>query len=109
VKKAGKLDRRLRIERVTTARDALGGQSESWATLATIWAEYQPVKDGERFRAGEIGRDQLARFRIRWSAIVATVTQRDRLVFEGAVYEIVGVKELGRHMYLEITAALKDL
>lgn len=101
---AGKLDRRIRIERFTSTTGELGGEIKAWTTLATRWASYEPLSDGERFRAGETAATATARFVIRHSAEVADVGPLDRVVFKGVVYEIVHAKETGgRGVGIELT------
>lgn len=101
---AGKLDRRITIQRVTTTRDEFNAPVEAWTDLTTVWASYEPVKDGERYRAGERAAEISARFQIRYSPTVADVTPTDRLVFDRRTYAITHVKEIGRREGLELTA-----
>lgn len=103
---AGRLDRRVTLQRATTAADAYGERVQTWADLATVWAE--KIESGrlvarEQADAGE-ARVALARrkFRIRWSETVAVIDASDRLLFEGDAYDILGVTELGRREGLEI-------
>lgn len=104
---AGKLDRRITLERASITLDDFGGQVEAWVVLATVWAEAIPVSDRERWRAGEIGATISHRFRIRWSSAVADLNARDRVIFDGREYDIHGVKEIGRRVGLEITASTR--
>lgn len=104
---AGKLDRKIRLERATTTRDALGAPVQSWTTLAIVWAAYEPLRDSERYAADQVGATATARFRIRHSATVADLGPLDRLVFEGRTYDIHAVKEVQRRKGLEITAAAR--
>lgn len=101
---AGKLDRRISIERALVTIDAAGGEERDWYTHATVWAEVLPVSDGERWRAQEVAASVTTRFRIRWGAGVEVT---DRIAYDGRVYEIVGVKEIGRREGQEITAAAR--
>lgn len=101
---AGKMDRRITIQRATITRDEYNEEVPGWADLATVWASYEPIKDGERFRGGERAADLSARFQIRYSATSATITAEDRLIFEGRTYEIEHVKEIGRREGLELTS-----
>jgi SPP1 family predicted phage head-tail adaptor len=103
---AGKLDRRVTIERATMADDGFG-QAPTWAELATVWASKRDVSDAERFASGEVAAQITTRFRIRWSSVVAGIDPRDRLICEGRTYDIVAVKEIGRREGLEITAAAR--
>lgn len=70
-------------------------------------AEKRDVSDGERMRAAETQAHITSRFRVRWSAFTADITPKDRLICEGRVYDISGVKELDRRRTLEITAAAR--
>ena len=102
--KPGKMDRRVTLERATTATNGFGESIPTWATLATVWASYAPVSDGEKWRAGLVEGREIARFQIRHSTTVADLSAKDRLTFEGNAWGITGVKELGRRVGLEITA-----
>lgn len=104
---AGKLDRKIILQRFTETRDAYNEPVKTWATLATRSASYEPLSDGERFRAGETAANASARFVIRYSAAVADLDPKDRLTFGGVVYQILHVKEIGRREGIEITAAAR--
>lgn len=101
---AGKLDRKIILQRFTETRDAYNEPVKTWATLATRAASYEPLSDGERFRASETAANASARFVIRYGSTVADLNPKDRLTYNGDTYEIVHVKELGRREGLEITA-----
>ncbi len=102
--RAGDLDRKITLQRATVAPNEFNESVETWADLARVSAKYTPVADGERFRAGERAAEVQARFLIRWSSQVASVNPKDRLVFDGRIYAITNVKEIGRREGLEITA-----
>lgn len=102
--RAGDLDRRIRVERATISRDALGGPAKAWALLGEVWAQVTPISDGERWRAAEVAASATIRFRIRWGLGVQAT---DQIVFDGRVYGISGVKEIGRREGQEITAAAR--
>lgn len=107
---AGKMDRKIRLLRFGVGSPATNEFNEpvgAWGELAAVWAEYTPVSDGERWRAGEVMAQITARFRIYWSSAVSDLNPKDRLEFDGDTFEIHGVKEVGRRKYLEITAAAR--
>ena len=104
---AGKLDRKIVLQRFTSTRDEFNEPVLTWATLATRSASYEPLSDGERFRAGETAANASARFVIRYSAAAADLDPKDRLTFEGVTYEIVRVKEIGRREGIEITTSVR--
>lgn len=105
---AGKLDRRITLQRAILSKDDYNNDVETWSDLCTIWASYAPVSDGEKFRAGERASEIGARFTIRYSSQVADLSPKDQLVFQGRTYAITRVKELERRVGLEITVVGRD-
>lgn len=106
---ASKLDRKITIQRGTEIRDSFNNlvMSEPWNNLISVRAAKQDVRDGERIAAQEVGADITMRFQVRWNRVIATVTAKDRLVFEGKIYGILGIKEIGRREGREITATTR--
>lgn len=103
---AGKLDRRIQFERATMADNGLTSEEVFESLGDPVWASKTDLSDGERWRAGEVGAVVTTRFRVRWSSFTNGITAKDRLVCEGATYEITGIKEVeGRRQYLEMTAS----
>ena len=107
VLRAGDLDRRIAIERFTEMRDPFNNPVKSWHELVTVWAAKTDVSDGERLAAQEVGAEISTRFRIRWSPQVSDIDPKDRVRFEGRIYDIAGVKETGRREGLEISAVAR--
>lgn len=106
---AGKLDRRITIERAAgKGRDSFNSIVEKWLPVATVWAAKQDIKDAERIAAQEVGAEVTTRFQIRWSSVVTDVNPKDRIVFEGRIYDISAVKEIGRREGIEITATARS-
>lgn len=101
---ATKLDRLISIERAVITTDPFGGDSYVWSELAEVWAEVKPISDGERWRAAQVLASVTTRFRIRWGAGVKVT---DRIIYDGLVYDIAAVKEIGRREGQEITAAAR--
>lgn len=104
---AGALDRRIQFQRAVIVDDGLAS-AESWDDHGTpVWAAKTDVSDGERWRAGEVSANITTRFQVRWSQFSADITPKDRLTYDGRIYDIVGIKEIGRRVGLEITAAAR--
>jgi SPP1 family predicted phage head-tail adaptor len=101
---AGRMDRRITIQRVTLTYDALNNPVETWAALATVWASKLEYIGSEAVAAEEVGAQMTTTFRIRWSIKVSTVNPKDRLSFEDRTWNIQNVKEIGRKEGLEIIA-----
>lgn len=104
----GRTDRRIRIERATEARDSFNNMVKTWSTLMSLWAEKQDVRDSERIAAQEVGADITTRFRVDWYSKIADLNPKDRIVYDGKVYAISAVKEVGRRQGLEITASARS-
>lgn len=96
---AGTMDRRITIEALTVSQDAYGGTTESWATLATVWARWLPGGGNERFVAAAVYSETQGRFRIRWRSDVTTT---HRVVWGGDNYDILAIDEIGRREGLEL-------
>lgn len=104
---AGGFDRWITIERITGhAPGAFNEQSPVWGVLAELRAAMTPVSDGERWVAqlGQVAAIATHRFRIPWGLSVGPM---DRVIHDGRVFEILGVKELGRRVGQEITAVAR--
>lgn len=100
---AGKLDRRITIRRKTVTNGPLGA-TETWATLGTIWAARKDVSDGEKAAAGTVMSTVAARFTVRSTDMTRGLRPADTITEGRLTFDIVGIKELGRRDYLEITA-----
>lgn len=101
----GNLDRRIKLrQRSSHLLDEMGGQIDEWTDYWTVWANVKPVSDGERFGSGNVKSYATHRFTIRYSQDVANIDPTWQLVFDGRDFEISGIKEIGRRLFLEITA-----
>ena len=102
----GKLDKRVRLERATVTEDARGAEVKTWAPLKTVWAQRMQQRPFEAWRAGGTAAELETAWRIRWGSEWGDLSPQDRLRFPatdaGAVYEIIGVTEIGRREGLEI-------
>jgi len=101
--RAGELDRSIVIDDLTDAKDDYGGKTETWAPFATVWAKVTPLRGGEYQAAAQIGAQVDTVFRIRW---LAGVTRRMRINYDGQVYDIQHIAELGRREGLAIMARI---
>jgi len=100
-----RLDRRVTILERVSEKTATGNmRTTGTAELLTVSASYEPLSDGERWRAGAVEQKAEARFVLRYSARAAAVIGDNILRFEGADWEITGTKEIGRRKWIEVTA-----
>jgi|TARA_Y100000034_G_scaffold132026_1_gene194056 SPP1 family predicted phage head-tail adaptor len=100
--RAGRLDKRISIDRRVEDTDDAGDPVVSWIAFAVdLPAEVIQAAGRERLKAhGETALAD-AVFRIRWLAGVETSM---RIRWDGDEYDIAAIKKLGRRRGLEITA-----
>lgn len=101
---SGRLNRRIRLERFTSTQDpGSGGDIETWMLLGEVSASKRDVSDTERVASATVSAEITTRFQILLSPDVADLNAKDRIVYKGRTYDIVGVKEI-EGGGLEITA-----
>lgn len=103
---AGKLDRRVTIQRKQVTRDDFGGEVIAWAEVCTVWARIIPLRGSERFVAQQEQADRDARVQMRWWP---GITPAMRVIYEGRVWDIEAVAELGRRDGLELLVVTAEL
>lgn len=107
---AGKLKYRITIQRNTPVTDSqFNEQIDSYSDLATISARKNDVSAGEAFRAQEIGAQITTRFTVRHSSVTSSITPKDRILFNGQVFNITAIREPldTQNQWLEIDAVAR--
>lgn len=103
--RAGKMDRRITIERATVVgKDDFNDDVLEWGPIATVWAQARPNRGAERFTAAEVAGSAVMTFHIRYRD---DVTVKDRILYDGKTWNIVDVREVGRHVVTEIDATAR--
>lgn len=102
---AGKLDRRITIQRKTVSHDALNEPVEVWNGLATVWAQRLGQTGQEFFANDQVLSEYKVIFRIRWRR---DLKDTDRVMFEGRAHDIHSIRELGRRVGLELQTVTQD-
>lgn len=97
--RAGKLDRKIDIERATVTVDAHGVPQEAWATVATLRAQLVQASTEEFIRQYGASSENLIVFRTRF---LEGVTVADRIAYAGQTFDIKEAKEIGRRRGLEL-------
>lgn len=106
--RAGELDRRITLlQPQETGRDDWNNPIIGRVEIAKVWAKKTDVSDAERVRAQEVGATITTRFVIRYSSQVRNVDPTHLIAFDGRIYDISAVKEVGRREGLEITATAR--
>jgi SPP1 family predicted phage head-tail adaptor len=99
--RAGALDRRITLQRATAAPNSFNEPVETWADLVTVWAQQRPDRGAERFAAQEIVGQAVMTFHIRYRTDIRTT---DRILYQGRIWNILDVREVGRRVVTEIDA-----
>jgi SPP1 family predicted phage head-tail adaptor len=104
------------LQRKTSTISSSGSPTETWSTLATVWANVKPITGTERNAAQQwIAREQ-TQFTVRWSDDVANFSPLDRVIYPAAdvgssplsnrsIYDVMAVHEPQRQVNLVIMAA----
>lgn len=116
---AGKLDRKITIQRKSVTSSDSGEPVEAWSNLdvrrsASMW----PFKAAEGFGGPETTSYEQVEFRIRYSSDMATLSPQDRVIYpalteaeaadsghvipERSIYDVLGVLEINRREGLRI-------
>lgn len=95
-------------ERVTIQQRAESGtgpsKTESWSTLATVWARVSPLRGGERLQMAAIGSHVL--YLVRTYRRSDVTAKNHRLLWRGLTLQILGVRpEEGRRTFLLLDCA----
>ncbi len=100
--RAGNLDRLIELRHRVLTQNSHGEQVPSYPTAyETVWAEKLDQRAREYFAAQGTQAEATTRFRIRY---MTGVVMTDRIVYDGANYDIVQISEIGRREGLEIFA-----
>lgn len=95
---AGKLDQRVALQQPTSTADAMGGCVTTFATVATVWAQVEPLS-GREFEAAKAANSEVElKVIIRY---YSGLTPKWRLQHGAKVYEILAV--------LNLSSGKKDL
>jgi SPP1 family predicted phage head-tail adaptor len=99
--RAGKLDRRVTIQRATIAPNGFNEPVETWTDVATVWAQQRPNRGAERFSAQEINGQAVMTFHIRYRTDLRV---SDRIIYGGRVWNVIDIREVGRRVVTEFDA-----
>ncbi len=97
--RAGKLDRRITIQRATAASNDRNEPIQTWSDLVTVWAQQRPNRGQERFTAQEIAGQSVMTFHIRYREGLSV---KDRISYQDKIWDILDIREVGRNVVLEI-------
>lgn len=109
---AGRFDRLVTIEQLSDKAGTSGYPVESWIALDTVWMEKVSTSGGERFIAAQNAAQVQTRWRMYWrddmDPDAVDVQKTRRLSFQGRVYDITSVSEIGRREGIELATIAKS-
>ncbi len=101
--RAGRKDRRIEIQALTTSKSDFGSDNETWTLYKEVWACYIPVIGKESYSSNQVNSGITVNFRIDYIAGISARTHR--IIYAGMIYDIFSVLEIeGRKQTLEIGA-----
>ena len=86
----GALRSEFSLQACATTPDGLGGHTESWPEVATVFAQIEPVSASSKFGADQTLETVTHRITMRWRSDVASGM---RLTKQGRVFDIVTVHD----------------
>tara|TARA_R110002020_G_scaffold42273_1_gene124085 strand:+ start:517 stop:846 length:330 start_codon:yes stop_codon:yes gene_type:complete len=103
----GSLDRRIVLQEPTTTVNDYGERTNSWGTLASVWASIERKSSASETNSGEqLVSLQSVTFLIRYSSVVAGLNMSHRVSYNSEYYNILAVQEVGRRDQLRIITEL---
>jgi len=100
------LNAQIVIERKNRVADGMGGSVDSWATEATVWANWKGLSGSERWQAMRVSPQNRFRAIIRFRGDVHGApyyTAEDRVAYKGRTYAIESVIDMeDRQEWLEL-------
>jgi len=99
--RAGKLDSTIQIQRPFETVNSYGAFNVTWETMATLRAEIIEERTEELDRDPGTAGQRFVTFRMRYRD---SVSLGDRILFDGEIYDLKSVTEIGRRRGLEVRA-----
>lgn len=96
----GRLDRKVSLLSPFQTRDAAGGVSVTWISMATVWASLRFENARRLFSAGEKRNEEHIVYRIRHRQ---AINETWRIQHGSNWFEITSIEPLGRNHLLDIT------
>lgn len=105
--RAGQLDRRITIQQFATSPDSFGQPIETWTDVAVVWAQITAESGGESYAAEQRTAKQVVTFTVRYRAGIRPKSHR--VVYDGEIYDVENVEEIGRREGLAIKAYAREV
>lgn len=88
---AGKLNRRITVQKKTITYDSYNQPIETWKDTYTIWAEVLTSGGGEFYAAQKVNAETQAVFNVRYTKSIGVL---DRINYDNRIFEILSVNDV---------------
>ncbi len=82
---AGMLNRKIELQQLVKTPTATGGFTQSWVSVATLWAKIKNTSGSELLHADQLGATSFSDFTIRYRA---NINELMKIVYRGIDYQI---------------------
>lgn len=111
--RSGTLRKRVQIQQRATTQDTFGGQSTTWTTIATVWAEIETLTARELLAAQAVNVDVSHTITVRYQSLFAQpkTVAAYRALYNGRIFNIHGMdnqEERNRTVVLTASEGLND-
>lgn len=104
-----RLRHKITVEQPTETIDSNGVVTQTWATYYTCRAAIIPINGREYYEAKQVASDVTTRFRIRYCAMAAAMTNKMRLKYGSDYYDIESIIDPQmKHEEIILMAVLKN-
>lgn len=106
--RAGDRDRQVLLQERQLTQSPSGQEVESWTSLQRLWAAKRDMRADERWAANQVVAQISTVWTLNWWPAWETIRpDTHRLVYRDQVYEIHGLREIGRHEAIEMATAAR--
>ena len=106
--RAGGLDRQVLIEQRVRPQDSTGELVDTWLPVQRLWAGKRDMRAAERWAADQLVAELATAWTLRWFPGWDQIRpDTHRLVYKDQVFDIHGVREIGRQEGIEIATAAR--
>lgn len=100
-----RFNKKIKVERATDAIDAAGQRIKTWALHKWFWANKKERVGIESFESEQLVASKTVTFTVRFNE---TVTEKDRILFNGKYYEIKSTVPNDTNQYTDFVCERKD-
>lgn len=105
--RGGSLRSRITIQIWEENPGTTGEPIATWSDFTTVWGSLIPFGGSEKFDNHQVAGEMFYKIRVRYSAKMAQVTEKDRAVFKSRIFDIISILNNGERNK-EMTLVCKE-